>query len=164
MKAIAAAVALALAGCLPASPLPPVSEAHSFDPIEFFTGVSEGVGQLATVTGKTQTVHVTSLGTRHPDGSLTLDQHIATQGKKARDRQWIIRPLGHGRYTGSLTEAVGPVDATVAGNAMTIRYRTKDYRVRQSLVLGRDGAIHNRLDVVKWGLNVARLSETIVRK
>ncbi len=153
-----------LAGCLPASPLPPVSEAASLDPIKFFAGASEGHGQLATVIGKTQTVHVTSLGTRNPDGSLTLAQHIETQGEVARDRRWVIRPLGQGRYTGSLTEAVGPVEATVAGNAMSIRYRTKDYRVRQSLVLGRDGAIHNRLDIVKWGLNVARLSETIVRQ
>lgn len=160
----AAAVALALAGCLPASPLPPVTEAGAFDPIVFFAGASEGHGQLATVTGKKQAVHVTSMGTRNPDGGLTLVQHIETRGDPPRERSWVIRPLGNGRYTGSLTEAVEPVEATVSGNSMTIRYRTKDYRVRQKLVFGRDGRVHNRLDIIKWGLNVARLSETITRK
>lgn len=164
MRRIAAAVgaALGLGGCLPGVDLPPAAAAPAFDPVAFFAGPTRGSGTLTTLTGGRKAISVTSVGTPAPDGSLVLRQDITTEGDGTRQRTWTIHPLGGGRYTGTLTEAVGPVTAEVVGNRMTIRYKTKDYRVRQTLVLGADGRVANRLDVVKWGLNVARLGETIV--
>ena len=162
MKRFAAlAAALALAGCLPPVELPPKAAEPELDPIAFFTGLTEGRGTLSTITGKKQSLHVVSIGRPRSDGSLVLDQRIALSGEPVRDRRWTIRPAGPGRFTGSLTEATGPVDARVQGNRMSIRYQTDDYSVRQELALGRDGKLRNRLDVVKFGLNVARLDERI---
>jgi hypothetical protein len=152
------------ASCLPATDLPPQASAPLLDPVAFFTGVSEGQGTLATLTGKRQAIHARSAGAPLAGGGLSLTQRISLSGEPTRGRTWVIRPLGQGRYSGTLTEAVGPVQGHVSGNSMTIRYRTKDYTVRQRLVLGADGVVHNRLDIVKWGLNVARLEETIARK
>ena len=165
MKRLAvAAAALALCGCLPAVELPQAQAEPRLDPIAFFTGLSEGRGTLSTLTGGKQALHVVSIGRPAADGSLVLDQRIVLSGEPVRDRRWTIRPAGPGRYTGTLTEATGAVEATVSGNRMTIRYETKDYAVWQALALGGDGQIRNRLDIVIWGLNVARLEERIVRK
>ncbi len=153
-----------LTSCLPTIDLPPQAEAPAFDPVAFFAGTSEGRGSLTTITGKRQQFHVTSVGTPVPDGSLSLTQQISLEGEPTRERTWIIRPLGRGIYTGTLTEAVGTVQAYAYGNTLLIRYSTKDYMVDQRLVLGSDGAVHNRLDIYKWGLNVARLHETIEKK
>lgn len=164
MKRLAGAVvaALTLGGCLPAVDLPPAAATPAFDPLAFFAGPTRGSGTLTTLTGGRKTITVTSVGTPGADGILVLRQNITTEGDGTRQRTWTIKPLGGGRYTGTLTEAVGAVTAEVVGNRMTIRYATKDYRVRQTLVLGADGRVANRLDVVKWGLNVARLGETII--
>lgn len=158
-----------LTSCLPAVDLPPEATEPRLDPITYFTGASEGQGILNTITGDEQWVLVSSVGTPLPDGSLSLNQRIVQGGavessETTRNRTWIIRPTGPSTYSGILTEAKGPVEASVRGNSMTIRYRTNDYTVRQRLVLSADGKLRNRLDVYKWGLNVARLSETIEKK
>jgi len=161
-RAAALAASLLLGGCLPSAPLPPQADEPALDPIAFFTGPSHGTGELALLTGKRTPIAVRSVGHMQRDGALRLDQDIR-EGTKRRTRRWVIRPLGAGRFTGSLTEAIGPVEATVRGNKMQIAYATNDYRVRQVLVLQADGTIANRLDVIKWGLNVARLRERISR-
>ncbi len=159
----ALAAALVLGGCLPPVELPPEAAEPRLDPVVFFTGLTEGEGTLSTITGSKQALRVVSIGRRQADGVLVLDQRIALSGEPVRDRLWTIRPAGPGRYTGTLTEAIGAVDARVSGNRMTIRYATKDYAVRQELALGPDGQLRNRFDAVKWGLNVARLDERISR-
>jgi hypothetical protein len=153
-----------LASCLPATNLPSHASEPPLDPVAFFAGPTEGSGSLTTITGAHQQLAVKSVGTPLPGGGLSLAQQISLSGEPERDRTWVIRPLGGSQFTGTLTEAVGPVRADVTGNSMTVRYDTRDYAVRQRLVLGADGKLHNRLDIHKWGLNVARLSETITRK
>ena len=165
MKRLAALLAaLALAGCLPPVELPPQATEPKLDPIAFFTGPTEGHGTLSTITGLKQSLHVVGIGRPLAGGGLVLDQRIALSGEPVRNRRWTIRPAGPGRYTGTLTEAIGAVDARVSGNRMTVRYETEDYAVRQELALGSDGAVRNRFDAIKWGLNVARLDERISRK
>jgi hypothetical protein len=164
LKRLAAAVAtLALCGCLPPVELSAQAAEPKLDPIAFFTGLTEGRGTLSTITGRKQSLHVVSVGRPRADGSLVLDQRIALSGEPVRDRRWTIRPAGPGRYAGTLTEALGTVDARVSGNRMTIRYRTENYAVRQQLALTSGGELRNRFDAVKWGLNVARLDERISR-
>jgi hypothetical protein len=71
--------------------------------------------------------------------------------------------LGPGHFTGTLTEATGPVDITVSGPRALIRYPMKGgLEVRQQLALQSDGrTVLNRLSVRKFGLEVAHLDETI---
>lgn len=164
MKRVAAlAAALTLGGCLPPVELPPEAAEPKLDPIAFFTGLTEGRGTLSTIAGRKQNLHVVSIGRPSPDGGLVLDQRIALSGEPVRDRRWTLSPAGPGRYSGSLTEAIGPVEARVRGNRMMIRYETKDYAVSQELALTGDGTLRNRFDAIKWGLNVARLDERISR-
>jgi hypothetical protein len=74
-----------------------------------------------------------------------------------------MRQIGPGRFTGTLTDAVGPASIEVAGARATIRYRMKGgLDVSQQLALQPGGrTVLNRLTVTKFGIRVATLDETI---
>jgi hypothetical protein len=92
-----------------------------------------------------------------------LTQRIAEAGKAPRTREWIIRPVAPGRYSGTLTEAVGPVSLLVSGPRADVRYRMRGgLDVHQQLALQPGGrTILNHLEVFKLGVRVARVEETI---
>lgn len=74
-----------------------------------------------------------------------------------------MRQVAPGRYTGTLTDAAGPVVVTISGARADIRYRTKaGVDIAQQLLLQRDGTtIVNRLRAKEFGIRVATLDETI---
>lgn len=160
MRALACSAALALAACtgivLPADP------ARDFNPLTFFEGASRGEGHLKVAFSSPRRVTVSSFGRREGDG-LRLRQRIQEEGKAPRWREWQIRPVAPGRYSGTLTDAAGPVTITAHGPRGTIRYRMSDgMKVEQQLALQSDGrTLLNHLVVTKWGVRVARLDETI---
>ncbi len=134
-----------------------------FDPAEFFVGRSSGQGELSIRARGTEPVRVESVGTRQPDGSVRLLQTIQRGDDEPYDRTWTLRPESPTRWTGTLTEATGPVETMVDGNQLRIHYRTGTFTtVDQRLVLqpGGDVAL-NRLTVKVLGVPVARLSERI---
>nr|WP_314446386.1 DUF3833 family protein [uncultured Sphingomonas sp.] len=158
-RAPALLLALALTACtsvqLPAG-------TASLDPIAFFSGVSEGAGSLDTLIAPPVTVTVASLG--FPEhGGLKLIQRIREGDKPERVRAWTMRRAGPGRYTGTLTDARGPVTIAVDGPRAEVRYRTPSgLRIQQQLALQPDGrTILNRLEAYKFGIRVAVLDETI---
>jgi hypothetical protein len=138
--------------------------AAPLDPIAFFTGVSEGTGTLDTLVARPVPVTVASLGFRE-HGGLKLIQRIREGAKPERVRTWTMKPAGPGRYTGTLTDAKGPVAIAVSGSRATVRYETPSgLRIRQQLALQEDGrTIINRLEAYKFGIRVAVLDETIRR-
>ena len=91
-------------GCLPALPHIDSGEAPAFDAIAFFEGSTEG------------------LGTRTPGGGLTLVQSVRLGDAPPSERTWVLRPAGLARWTGTLTDADGPVEAWAEGNRLWIRY------------------------------------------
>ena len=150
---------------LPEVELPPATGQPLFDPIRHFEGNTQGEGTLHIVDGSAIPIRVVSTGIIAEDGSLTLTQEISEGDKPPRTRSWTIRDTGNGTYETNLSDAIGPVDARVDGNRMIIDYETDGERIRQELVLNRDRrTVSNRLDAYKYGLNVARLGETIVKK
>lgn len=157
---IALALPLALASCTAVRL--PAAEQASLDPIAFFEGRTYGTGTLKVVFDGTRPIAVESRGVRTADG-LILAQTIHEGGKPSRTREWVIRRVGSGRYSGSLTEAEGAVSLVTRGPRATIRYRMKDgLTVEQQLALQADErTILNNLEVRKWGVRVARLRETI---
>ena len=159
----AALAALALASCAPGPPQAAEEAGPAFDPIAFFTGASHGEATLAQIFKGERAVRVHSFGRRGNNGTLTLVQRIAIEREKPRARQWTMRPLGNGRYTGQLTDASGPVDIRTIGRAVRVRYPMKGgLQVEQWLVAKPGGRVlHNRLSVTKWGVEVARLEERI---
>lgn len=136
-----------------------------FDPIRYFEGATKGEGRLYIVDGSVIPIRVESTGEKLADGSLRLTQHIREGDNAPRTRSWTLRETSKGDYVAELSDARGTVAAHVEGNRMTIEYETGSERIHQVLVLNRDRrTVSNRLDAYKWGLNVARLDETITQR
>lgn len=165
MKFAIAGAALALAGCAQSSPLPTDPKAR-LDPIAFFTGHTHGDAILQKAFSPAVRVSVNSVGRADGHGGLILDQTVREGSKAPRRRRWLFRSDGHGGYRGSLTDAAGPVEFTVAGPRATIRYRMKNgMEVEQQLAVQRDPRlVLNRLTVTKFGLGVATLDEQIRKR
>ncbi len=161
MRALAAVAALALAGCGSNAPLPADSGA-SFDPVAFFAGRTHGEATLDTLIESPVRVTVDSVG-RRQGNTLVLDQAIRQRDQPARVRRWTMHPVAPNRFSGTLTDAVGPVQGTTAGPRAYIRYEMKGgFQVEQQLALQADGrTVLNRLEVKKFGMRVASLDETI---
>ena len=153
---------LALSACAADAPPPQISN-QTLDPIVFFTGHAEGRATLHELMSDSRPLQVHSDG--HPDGKggLVLVQRIEQQGRLERTRSWHLVPAGPGRFTGTLTDASGPVEATVDGPRLHIRYSMKGgLEVVQTLTLTPDGrSLDNRMSVSKFGLRVAHLEELI---
>ena len=160
LKGSGVALALLLTACttpneLPAGPAP-------FDPIAFFTGVTNGVGSLDTLIARPVPIAVSSLGFRE-HGGLKLIQRISEGDKPERVRTWTMKPVGQGRYIGALTDAVGTATLKVTGPRATVDYvTTGGIRIHQQLALQPDGrTILNRLSAYKYGIRIAVRDETI---
>ena len=162
MKPGLAALPLLIGSCNGASVLP-ADDGATFDPIAFFEGRTRGEGTLHKIVGSDSRVVVQSFGARQKGGGLLLDQRIQRGTNSPSQRRWVMRPVSPGRFTGSLTEAEGPVVGTVAGPRATIRYRTRDgFDIEQHLALQPGGrTLLNQLSVRRFGIRVARLDETI---
>lgn len=152
---------LAACGCTRSATLP-AAGGTKFRPIAFFEGHTHGDGELHKLFSKPVSISVDSVG-RLQNGTLILDQTIREAGKPASMRRWTIIPVGHDRYSGTLTEAVGEVHAKVVGAHGYIHYTMKHgLTVDQQLAQQSDGTtVLNRLVVHKFGVRVATLSETI---
>lgn len=177
--ALALALALALAGCVNAPPLASPAllqaEAPAFDPFTFFLGTSEGTGTLAKAMANDVPVQVTSTGRIETQTSreaawaappvrvLVLDQTVHEGDKPPRQRQWRLTEVAPGRYEGTLSDAIGPVEARAEGNRLAITFAIKGgLAVRQELTLAPDGrSAANMLTVKKLGMTLAVLSEEI---
>jgi hypothetical protein len=140
--------------------------AAAFPVLRFFEGRTEGTGRLKVLLRSAETVGVASFGRVAEDGTLLLAQTVSEGGKAPRTREWRIRETAPGRYSGSLTDAIGPVTGETVGDRLRLRYRMKgDLRVEQWLTLAPGGrAASNRLVVRKFGLTVATLDETIRKR
>jgi hypothetical protein len=156
----AAFLALALTGCT--SVRLPAAEQARLDPLAFFSGRTLGTGTLKIALSSSTAIVVESIGRPEPSG-LLLRQTIREGDEAPRVREWRIRRVGGNRFTGTLTEADGPVTLVTRGPRAFIRYRMKNgLAVEQQLALQADErTILNDLQVSNWGVRVARLRETI---
>jgi hypothetical protein len=157
--AAAFALALAVAGDATAAP-------DALDPVAFFTGASHAEGRLREAFKRERRVSADSVGHAEKDGTLILDQKLAIEGDPLRTRRWRLHQVGPGRYTGTLTDATGPVDARVIGRAIRIRYPMKGGLKVESWLTAVPGAaaFDNKTTITKWGLKVASLTERIDKR
>lgn len=139
--------------------------APAFDPLCFFDGQTRGEGQLKVILSRRVPVSVVGRGTVQPDGSLLLDQIVAEGTKPARNRRWRLRRVSPGRYTGTLTDARGPVAAEANGPRLHLSFTTPSgFKVQQWLTLAPDGrSADNVLRATRLGVTVATLHERIVK-
>jgi hypothetical protein len=135
-----------------------------FDPVEFFRGRTRGEGTLRPVLQKSKIIRVDSIGSEQKDGAMLLTQTIHEPGKPPRTRTWRMRRDSPGRYSGSLSDAKGPVRVTVEPGAIRIRYKDKDnLDFDQRLTPAGSREIRNRMTIKRFGITVARYDE-IIRK
>ena len=144
-------------------PLLAAAPAPRFDPVAFFTGRTEGIGDMRIIMHATRHVRVEGIGTAQPDGSIVLEQKVAGAGRKPTTRTWRLRATAPGQYAGTLSDARGPIAADSSGDVLHLRYVSKGgFRVEQSMTLAPDGrSARNLLVARRWGVVVARLDETI---
>lgn len=167
-RAVACALAagVALGGCVSDATRPAQrAAAPRFDAVAFFAGRSEGKGVLKVALHRASTTLVEGDGHVTADGGIVLDQTVQRAGKPATHRRWVLHPTGAGRYGGTLSDAVGPVDGRTEGNLLQLRFAMKGgLRAEQFLYLQPGGRIARNVMIVrKLGLPVARLDETITR-
>ena len=142
-----------------------LAPAPAFSPERFFEGRTEGSGTIAVVLKGRHAVHVQGVGHLRSDGAITLSQLVNEDGKQPRQRTWCIRQMSPGRYTGTLSDAAGPVTGYADGNMLHLWFRIRGgFAAEQRLYLRPDGdTVLNIMTVRKLGIVVARLNETIRR-
>ena len=159
---------LVMAAAASLAAVPSTSSAQAsrgFDPVAFFMGRTTGQGTLKKMLSSAQATHVSGIG-RMEGAVLVLDQTVTIAGEKSRDRQWRLRAAGPGRWTGTLSDARGAVDASAAGAVLTIAYTSNDgMGIVQTVTLAADGrSARNLMKIRKFGMAVATLDETIRRE
>ncbi len=135
-------------------------------PEQFFVGRTEGAGTVHVMLSGRHGVRVHSRGRIDRSGALLIDQVVEEEGKPARRRSWRLVRSGPNRFTGSISDARGPVTGEVAGNVLHLRYRLIQggVSVEQWITLQPGGrSAHNRMVFRRFGFNVATMEETMRR-
>jgi uncharacterized protein DUF3833 len=153
-----AIAALALsAGSAAADPGP------KLDMLDFFTGKTHADNVMKTAFHRPHKLIVDSVGGHNKEGEFVLIDNVQEEGKPARKRVWAMHPAGADHFTGTLSDAVGPVDVAVNGDTATIRYIMKDGHIAidQRLQLQRDGTLSNHVMARKFGMKFGDVQGTV---
>lgn len=159
MKSFAALLLIAAAATAPATADPD----PKLDMVAFFTGRSHADNVIKIALHGPHKLIVDSIGGRNKEGEFVLIDNVQEEGKPARKRTWVMHPSGPNHFTGSLSDAKGPVDVTVSGRTATIQYTMRDggLKVQQMLSLNGDGTLANHVVARKFGLKFAQVDGTI---
>jgi len=154
LSALLAASAQSAAAATPEAPL---------DMMAFFTGRTHAENVLKIIMKKPAPLVVDSIGGKGDRGDFVLIDTIHEGDKPVRTRKWIMKAAGPNHYVGTLSDAVGPVDVTLAGRGATIRYTMKGgLNVTQLIQLQADGrTLANSVVVKKFGMKFASVDGNI---
>lgn len=133
------------------------------DPLRFFEGRTDSSGTMKVMMRKPHRMRSLGQGRIEADGSLSLVQKVEEEGQPPRERRWHIRPAGPGRFTGTMSEASGPVTIEEVGGRYRFRFKMKGgVSVEQWLAPLPGGmSARNTLSVKKLGVTVASGDGTI---
>ena len=135
------------------------------DMLAFFTGKTHSESVLKVVLKKPVPLIVDSVGGKGDRGDFVMIDTVHEGDKPVRQRKWIMKQAGPNHFSGTLTDATGPVDIKVEGDTATITYMMKGgLKVEQQLQLQPGGkTLTNRVTAKKLGMKFARV-EGAVRK
>jgi len=152
---------IALAVCLTAGP----AAAQINNPLTFFVGRTESIGIIRLAMKKPFRSRAIGKGELKPDGSLHLVQRVEDEGELPRERRWHMRPAGPGRFTGTMSEAKGPVQVEQVGGRYRFRFRMDHgVSVEQWLIPMEEGRwAVSKLTIRKYGVKVGSSNGTIRR-
>jgi hypothetical protein len=155
-----AAVALVLS--LAATPCHAVS---GDDALRFFEGKTESVGTVKLAMKKPYRSRAIGNGQITEDGTLILVQRVEDQGQPPRDRRWKMHKVAPGKYSGTMTEARGPVTVEEVEGKFRFRFRMDgNVSIEQWLAPSKDGrSATSKITIRKYGVLVGR-SDSIIRK
>lgn len=154
---LAAAALLLLGGSAMADPDP------KLDMTGFFTGRTHADNIIKIALHGPHRLIVDSIGGRNKQGEFILIDTVQEEGKPVRKRTWEMHPVGPDHFTGTLSDAIGPVDVAVSGKSATISYVMKDghLKITQQLQLQANGTLANHVVAKKFGLKFAEVDGTI---
>jgi hypothetical protein len=129
----------------------------------FFTGKTHADNVIKIALHQPHKLIVDSVGGRNKEGEFILIDNVQEEGKPARKRVWAMHPTSDNHYTGTLSDAIGPVDVIVSGDTATIRYTMRDggLKIVEVMQLQRDGTLSNHVDARKFGMKFATVQGTI---
>ena len=162
--------AASVGGCAPAlAPAAFDGGALQLRPEVFFAGATSSSGVLENRSGAPmRRLHVKGSGLAQPDGSFRLEQNITFDRDAPRTRTWVMRRVDSHHYTGTLTDASGPVEAEAYGDLFHLRYPMKTPfggHMEQWMYLQPDGhTVMNEATIRVFGIVVAHLSERITHE
>jgi hypothetical protein len=125
------------------------------DMLAFFAGRTHSDNIMKVALHKPSKLVVDSVGGKGDRGDFVLIDTVHEEGKPVRTRKWVMRPIGPDHFTGSLSDAAGPVDVVISGDTATIRYVMKDghLAIVQQLKLQPGGkTLANHTTAKKFGL------------
>ncbi len=134
-------------------------------PEQFFVGRTEGQGTAHVILSGRHQVRHRGHGRIARDGALLIDQVVEEEGKAPRRRSWRLVRAGPNRFTGTISDARGPVTGEVRGNVLHIRYRSVEGPTVEQWITVQPGArtASNRMTFHRFGIQVATMEETIRR-
>ena len=136
----------------------------SSDPMRFFEGRTEGLSTIKLMMRKPYRSRTTGEGEIN-DGVLRLVQRVHEEGKPPFERRWRMRQVAPGRYSGTMSEAIGAVQVDKVGEGYRFRFRMKgNLSIEQWLIpLPGGTSARTKLSIRKFGLTVGK-SEGTIRK
>lgn len=155
MRAFAAAFAV-FAGTASAEP-------RKLDMVDFFTGRTRTESVLKVVLHKPVPLIVESIGGKGDKGDFVLIDTVHEGSKPVQIRKWIMKSAGPNHMTGTLTDAISPIDMTVSGDTAIIRYKMKGgLNVEQRLQLQGDGkTLSNQVVAKRFGVQFAKVDGAV---
>ena len=133
------------------------------NPLRFFEGRTETIGIMKMIMKKPHRVRSVGHGKITADGTLVLVQKVHDDGEPPKERTWRIRKVGPGKFSGSMSEAKGPVTIEQVGDGYRFRFKIHGgLSVEQWVVPdegGRSGS--SKLTIRKYGMKVASSDATI---
>lgn len=135
------------------------------NPLRFWEGRTESLSTVKVVMKKPFRTRAIGRGRIRPDGSLELVQRVEEGSNPPKERRWLIRQVGPGRYMGTMSEARGPVTIEEVGGRFRFRFRMKGNLAAEQWLTPRPGGktAISKLIIKKLGMTVGR-SEGTVRK
>lgn len=128
----------------------------------FFSGRTHAENDLRIVLHRPTRLVIDSVGRR--EGAEFIQTDTVHEGDKpVRTRVWRTHEISPGHFGGTLSDATGPVDITVHGRSVVIRYTMKGgLDIFETMALERDGrTLSNHVTAKKFGLTFAHVDGSI---
>lgn len=154
--------------CLGACVAPATSDASqpTFDPVSAFAGRSHGNGTLSVIFQAPQPFHVESRGFAGSDGTFRLNQTVTFAGYPPKKRHWLLEKTSPTTYTGTLSDAEGPVEGHVEGSQLKLVYALPgNLTMHQALTIEPGGKIIDNVGRITFlGIQIGYLHEIVERR